>query len=68
MADVQAADLIAVINAATCWRMEPMMALAVRQAWRKGAKVYLVGDTPCRKCKMIFPLNGSVATPADIPI
>jgi NADH-quinone oxidoreductase subunit G len=43
MADVQAADLIGLIN---CNLLEdgPMMALAVRQAWRKGAKIYLVDD------------------------
>lgn len=41
MADVQAADLIAIVG---CDLLEegPMMALAVRQAWRKGAKVYLL--------------------------
>jgi NADH-quinone oxidoreductase subunit G len=44
MADVQAADLIAIIN---CNLMKdgPMMALAVRQAWRGGAQVYLVDNT-----------------------
>ena len=39
------ADLIAVID---CDLLEdgPMMALAIRQAWRKGAKVYLVDKNP----------------------
>jgi len=42
MADVREADCIAVIN---CDLLEegPMMALAVRQAWRNGAKIFLVG-------------------------
>jgi NADH-quinone oxidoreductase subunit G len=41
MADVQAADMIGIVN---CRVLEegPMMALAVRQAWRRGAKVFLV--------------------------
>jgi NADH-quinone oxidoreductase subunit G len=43
MADVQASDCIAVLN---CDLIDegPMMALAVRQAWRKGARVFLVGN------------------------
>jgi NADH-quinone oxidoreductase subunit G len=44
MADVQAADLIA-IDTCDLLQEGPMMALAVRQAWRKGAKIYLV-DNP----------------------
>ena len=42
MAEVQAADCIALFN---CDLLEegPMMALAVRQAWRNGAKIFLVG-------------------------
>ncbi len=45
MADVQQADLVAVID---CDLLQdgPMMALAIRQAWRKGAKVYLVDKNP----------------------
>jgi len=45
MADVRAADLIAVVG---CDVMEegPMMALAIRQAWRNGARVYVVGGEP----------------------
>jgi len=44
MADVQASDCIAVLN---CDLLDegPMMALAVRQAWRKGARVFLVGGS-----------------------
>ena len=42
MADVQESDCIVVVN---CDLLEegPMLALAVRQAWRKGARVFLVG-------------------------
>jgi NADH-quinone oxidoreductase subunit G len=43
MADVQAADLIGLINC-DLLKDGPMMALAVRQAWRNGAKIYLVDD------------------------
>jgi NADH-quinone oxidoreductase subunit G len=40
--DVRSADLIALVG---CELLDeaPMMALAVRQAWRSGAKVYMVG-------------------------
>ncbi|HEX2769135.1 MAG TPA: NADH-quinone oxidoreductase subunit NuoG, partial [Geobacteraceae bacterium] len=44
MADVQGSDCIAVLNSELLDE-GPMMALAVRQAWRKGAKVYLVGGS-----------------------
>jgi NADH-quinone oxidoreductase subunit G len=42
MADVEKADCIAVLN---CDLLEdgPMMALSVRQAWRNGARIFLVG-------------------------
>ena len=41
--DIRRADLVAI---AGCDLLEqaPMMALAVRQAWRNGARVYLAGD------------------------
>jgi len=44
LADVRAADCIAVVE---CDLREegPMMLLALRQAWRNGAPVFLVGDT-----------------------
>jgi NADH-quinone oxidoreductase subunit G len=43
MADVRAADCIAIVD---CDLLEegPMMLLAVRQAWRAGAPVFLVGE------------------------
>ena len=42
MADVQAADAVVIV---ACDLLEegPMMALAVRQAWRKGARLFMVG-------------------------
>jgi len=43
MADVQSSDCIVVINS-DLLEEGPMMAMAVRQAWRKGAKVFTVGD------------------------
>ncbi len=45
MADVRAADMIAVTG---CDLMQegPMMALAIRQAWRNGARVYVIGEKP----------------------
>lgn len=44
MADVQGSDCIAILNSELLDE-GPMMALAVRQAWRKGAKVFLVGGS-----------------------
>ncbi len=44
MADVQGSDCIAVLNSELLDE-GPMMALAVRQAWRKGARVFLVGGS-----------------------
>ena len=43
LADVRGADCVAVVD---CDLLEegPMLALAVRQAWRKGAPVFLVGE------------------------
>ena len=53
MADVRNADCIAVVD---CDLLEegPMMALAVRQAWRNGAPVFLVGEhAPLEQAKSI---------------
>jgi NADH-quinone oxidoreductase subunit G len=41
--DVRKADLVVILEC-TLLNEAPMMALAVRQAWRNGAKVYLVGN------------------------
>ncbi len=68
MADVQAADLIAIIN---CNLLQdgPMMALAVRQAWRKGAKVCLIGDNPMPEAQHGLPFEWhSVPSLEDIPL
>jgi NADH-quinone oxidoreductase subunit G len=44
--DVRQADLVAILEC-NLLNEAPMMALAVRQAWRNGAKVYVVdGDAP----------------------
>ncbi len=68
MEDVRAADLIGIVN---CNLLEdgPMMALAVRQAWRKGAKVYLVADSSAAQAPKGLPFEwDSVSSLADIPI
>jgi NADH-quinone oxidoreductase subunit G len=41
--DIRHADLVAIV-ADDLLNQAPMAALAVRQAWRKGAKVYLIGN------------------------
>jgi NADH-quinone oxidoreductase subunit G len=66
MADVQASDCIAVLN---CDLLEegPMMALAVRQAWRKGARVYLVGDSPSEWTKTISVEASHLSTLSAVP-
>ncbi len=76
MADVQAADLIGLVDC-DLLRDGPMMALAVRQAWRRGAKVYLVEDgagTGGQSENRLYSLDKlpfevlHVASPADIPL
>ncbi len=65
MAEVQAADLIA-ITGCDLLRDGPMMALAVRQAWRRGAMVYLVGKS-LPEAENVLPFEAkSVSTLADI--
>jgi NADH-quinone oxidoreductase subunit G len=67
MADVRAADLIAIINC-NVMKEGPMMALAVRQAWRKGAKVYLVNDLSTSEAQQELPFEWiGAATVEDIP-
>ncbi len=66
MADVQAADLIVIVG---CDLLQegPMMALAVRQAWRKGAKVYLLETDSVLSDSTKLPFDWqSAASPADI--
>lgn len=67
MADVQQADCIAIVE---CNLLEegPMMALAVRQAWRKGARVFLAGsECPLEAVQQLpFEWTG-VTSLAEIP-
>jgi NADH-quinone oxidoreductase subunit G len=67
MADVRAAGLIAIINC-NVMKDGPMMALAVRQAWSKGAKVYLVEDSSAPEAQQELPFEW-IGVPAtdDIP-
>ncbi len=68
MQDVEAADLIAIIG---CDLIEdgPMMALAVRQAWRKGAQIYLLDSKsmPEEQKDLPFPWT-RVSAFADLPL
>jgi NADH-quinone oxidoreductase subunit G len=66
MVDVQASDCIAVLN---CDLLDegPMMALAVRQAWRKGARVFLVGDSSPEWTKSLSVEASHVATLEAVP-
>jgi len=68
MAEVEAADLIAIVNC-DLLAEGPMMALAVRQAWRKGAKVYLLGheNPPEQRKGLPFTWLG-VASLTEIPL
>ncbi len=56
MAEVREADCIALFN---CDLLEegPMMALAVRQAWRNGAKIFLVGVSSPELKKLPFEFS-----------
>jgi NADH-quinone oxidoreductase subunit G len=64
MADVQESDCIAIVN---CDLLDegPMMALAVRQAWRKGAKIILVGENPCKSWAKAVSIEVSDVTTLD---
>jgi NADH-quinone oxidoreductase subunit G len=68
MADVQAADLIAISG---CRLLEegPMMALAVRQAWCKGAKVFLIEEASRPEAGNGLPFQWQgVSSLADVPL
>lgn len=66
--DVRRADLVAVME---CDLLEqaPMMALAVRQAWRNGARVFIVGGEcrPDASCPELFKAE-AVLSLADVPL
>jgi len=68
MADVQASDCVAVVNSELLDE-GPMMALAVRQAWRKGAKVFTVGaDTRPEWAKAVGVEVQTVPVLAHVPL
>ena len=66
--DVRRADLVAVME---CDLLEqaPMMALAVRQAWRNGARIFIVGGEcrPDASCPELFKAE-AVLSLADVPL
>jgi NADH-quinone oxidoreductase subunit G len=66
MIDVEAADLIVLLDC-NLLQEGPMMALAVRQAWRKGAKVYLVTSKPATGDDLPFEFS-RVSSLADVPL
>ncbi|MBC8017609.1 MAG: NADH-quinone oxidoreductase subunit NuoG, partial [Verrucomicrobia bacterium] len=66
--DVRRADLVAVME---CDLLDeaPMMALAVRQAWRNGARVFLVGnECPNDAAQPGLFETVSVSSLADVPL
>jgi NADH-quinone oxidoreductase subunit G len=68
MADVQAADLIAITG---CRLLDegPMMALAIRQAWRNGAKIYLIENTSSPGADSSLPFEyESISSLKDVPL
>ncbi len=67
MGEIAAADCIAVFN---CNLLEegPMMALAVRQAWRRGARVFLAGISSTGEEKVGLPFNFTdIETIGEVP-
>ncbi|HEX9078982.1 MAG TPA: molybdopterin-dependent oxidoreductase, partial [Desulfuromonadaceae bacterium] len=68
MADVQGSDCTVVVNSELLDE-GPMMALAVRQAWRKGAKLFHVGEEPGPQwAKAVGVEVQTVARLADVPL
>ena len=66
--DVQRADLVAVME---CDLLDeaPMMALALRQAWRNGAQVFIVGsECPIDAALMDLFESTAVPTLTDVPL
>jgi NADH-quinone oxidoreductase subunit G len=66
LAEVERADCIAIVG---CDLLErgPMMLLAVRQAWRRGAQIYLVGDDcPQEQMESVSVATARVPTLADL--
>ncbi len=67
MGDIQQADGIAIVGSELLDEA-PMLALAVRQAWRKGAKVFLVGAQPQEWAKAVAIEAAQVATLAELTL
>ena len=65
MADVARADCIAVTNC-DLLAEGPMMAMAIRQAWRAGAVVFLVGECPAEGLQALSVTFARVATLAEV--
>ena len=69
MADVQQADCIVIVDT-DLLAEGPMMALAVRQAWRKGATVFIIGEEhklPC-EYQLVQTLDEVPFTEAKQPV
>jgi NADH-quinone oxidoreductase subunit G len=64
--DVRQADLIAIV-ASDLVSEAPMMALAVRQAWRNGAKVYCLSDEPAASPHLEMYVSEYVPSLAEVP-
>lgn len=67
MADVQASDCIVVVNS-DLLEEGPMMALAVRQAWRNGARVYIASGGSPEWAKAVSVEVSVVADLAAVPL
>jgi len=68
MADVRTADLI-VVAGCDVREEAPMMALAIRQAWRNGARVFVVGsECAIDTDRLELYESQAVTSPADIPL
>ncbi|HEY6873358.1 MAG TPA: NADH-quinone oxidoreductase subunit NuoG [Geobacteraceae bacterium] len=68
LADVRESDCIAIVD---CDLMEegPMMLLAVRQAWRKGAPVFLVGEhAPLEQARAVAIEAVQLGFPEEAPL
>lgn len=63
--DVRQADLVAVLEC-NLLNDAPMMALAVRQAWRNGARIYIVGSEPQGAAHHLYEAQ-SVVSLSDVP-
>jgi NADH-quinone oxidoreductase subunit G len=68
MGEVAAADLV-VLAETDPMEEGPMMALAVRQAWRKGARIFAVGATPAQRLAADLSIEVTTAVSlAEVPL